>query len=142
MPQVLSRTRHGNINEIHVEEIDTAVEPRPAHALVAAPEPSAVAGADEDEEAEHPYSRFTVEAAKSNRSTCKGCGLKIDKGEVRIGCELEDLDGEFGGHAITQWRHVHCVKPSWVKLDELDGLGSLNKAGKTSIEAWHKPNKK
>ena len=141
-PQVLSRTRHGNINEIHVEEIDTAVEPRPAHALVAAPEPSAVAGASADEEAEHPYSRFSVEAAKSNRSTCKGCGLKIDKGEVRIGCELEDLDGEFGGHAITQWRHVQCVKPSWVKLDELDGLGSLNKAGKTSIEAWHKPNKK
>ena len=141
MPQVLSRTRHGNINEIHVEEIDTAVEPRPAHALVAAPEPSAVAGADADEEAEHPYSRFTVEAAKSNRSTCKGCGLKIDKGEVRIGCELEDLDGEFGGHAITQWRHVHCVQPSWVKLDELDGLGSLNKAGKTSIEAWHRPHK-
>lgn len=142
LPQVLSRTRHGNINEIHVEEVDTAVEPRPAHALVAAPEPSAVAGASADEEAEHPYSRFSVEAAKSNRSTCKGCGLKIDKGEVRIGCELEDLDGEFGGHAITQWRHVHCVKPSWVKLDELDGLGSLNKAGKTSIEAWHKPNKK
>jgi hypothetical protein len=138
---VLSRTRHGNINEIHVEEIDTAVEPRPAHALVAAPEPSAVAGASADEEAEHPYSRFSVEAAKSNRSTCKGCGLKIDKGEVRIGCELEDLDGEFGGHAITQWRHVKCVKPSWVRLDELDGLGSLNKAGKTSIEAWHRPHK-
>jgi hypothetical protein len=69
--------------------------------------------------------RFSVEAAKSNRSTCKGCGLKIDKGEVRIGCELEDLDGEFGGHAITQWRHVHCVQPSWVKLDELDGLGPI-----------------
>jgi len=28
-----------------------------------------------------------------------------------------------------------------VEIHELDGLGSLNKAGKTSIEAWHKPHK-
>jgi len=136
--KVVSRKREGNVNELHVEEVDSAVEPRP-EGVAAEPEPAAAAAAEEDDE--HPYSSFCVEPAKSNRSTCRGCGTKIDKGEVRIGCELEDMDGEFGGHSITHWRKVDCVKPSWVKLDELAGLSSLNKAGKKMIEDWHKKKK-
>jgi PHP family Zn ribbon phosphoesterase len=133
--KVLSRKRTGSVNEIHVEEIETAVEPRPEHAVASeAAEPI-------EEVADHPYSGFSVEPAKSNRSTCKGCGTKIDKGEVRIGCELEDLDGEYGGHTITQWRKVECVPQSWIKLDELKGFTALNKAGKTLIEQWLKKKK-
>ena len=131
--KVISRKREGNVNELHVEEVDSAVEPRP--------EPTAEDAAVPDDEwaAEpSPYSGFSVEPAKSNRSTCKGCGVKIEKGEVRIGCELEDMDGDYGGHTITQWRHVNCVKASWVQsLDELAGLSSLNKAGKKMVQDWY-----
>jgi len=128
--KVISRKRNGSVNEIHVQEVDSAVEPRPAESVASASE----AASAEVEEDKHPYSGFSVEPAKSNRSTCKGCGTKIDKAEIRIGCQLEDLDGQYGGHTITQWRKVGCVPSSWIKLDELEGFGALNKAGKTLIE--------
>ena len=139
--KVISRKRVGNINEIHVEEVDTAVEPRPASAVAPVPAAGAAVAEEEDETEEHPYSGFSVEPAKSNRSTCKECGTKIDKGELRIGCELEDLDGSYGGHTITQWRKATCVKPSWIKLDELKGFSNLDKKAKAAIEKLFKKKK-
>lgn len=33
-----------------------------------------------------------VDYAKSNRATCKGCKIKIDKGKIRIGVKQETGD--------------------------------------------------
>jgi predicted DNA-binding WGR domain protein len=143
--KVISRERVGKVNEIHVEEVDSAVEPPSAQqeALRAAAGAAAAAAAAEDdaeEDKDHPYSWFTVELAKSNRSKCKGCFEPIALREVRIGCELEDLDGAYGGHTITEWRHVKCCEPKWIKkLDQLQGFKALKGANKTIVEEWHAP---
>ena len=144
--KVISRTRVGKVNEIHVEEVDSAVAPRSVQqeALRAAAGTAAAAAAaeqdDEEEDKGHPYCWFKVEPAKSNRSTCKGCYKLIEQGEVRIGCELEDEYGEYGGHTITEWRHLKCCEPKWIKkLDQLEGFKALKGPKKTIVEEWHAP---
>jgi len=104
--KVISRKRVGKVNEIHVEEVDSAVEPRSAQqeALCAAAADTAAEEDDLEEADDHPYARFTVSIAKSNLSTCKNCSSTIAQGEVRIGCEREDPDLGF---AITEWRKVN-----------------------------------
>eukprot|EP01050_Picozoa_sp_SAG11_P007982 SAG11_NODE_682_length_7769_cov_45.167275_13_plen_82_part_00 len=47
-----------------------------------------------------------VEYAKSNRSTCRGCFVKIEKGAVRIGVNTVDPDY---GHSQTAWHHLDCT---------------------------------
>ena len=52
--------------------------------------------------------RYCVEYAKSNRSTCKGCKLKIDKDILRIGTTVSGLGDYVRLHArvsIPRIRH-------------------------------------
>jgi hypothetical protein len=52
---------------------------------------------------------YCVEYAKSNRSTCRGCFVKIEKGAVRIGIITVDEDY---GHSQTAWKHLSCCDAS------------------------------
>jgi hypothetical protein len=46
-----------------------------------------------------------IEPATSARSKCRGCGERIDKGELRLG---ERLPNPFGEGEMTLWFHVVC----------------------------------
>uniref|UniRef100_A0A4W3HYA8 Poly [ADP-ribose] polymerase n=1 Tax=Callorhinchus milii TaxID=7868 RepID=A0A4W3HYA8_CALMI len=52
-------------------------------------------------------SDFSVEYAKSNRSTCKGCSKKIDKDTVRISKKMIDVEKPQLG-MIDRWYHTDC----------------------------------
>lgn len=47
------------------------------------------------------YGRWSVENARSDKSICKGCGLKIDKEARRVG----DHGGQY-----AKWQHLDCQK--------------------------------
>lgn len=47
-----------------------------------------------------------IEAAATGRATCRGCGRKIAKGELRFG---ERLPNAFGEGEMTLWFHVPCA---------------------------------
>jgi len=46
------------------------------------------------------------EPAPSNRARCRGCSLKIERGELRFG---ERLDNPFANGEMTVWLHVACA---------------------------------
>ncbi|KAE8600352.1 hypothetical protein XENTR_v10013202 [Xenopus tropicalis] len=50
---------------------------------------------------------FAVEYAKSNRSTCKGCEKKIEKGQIRISKKMVDVERPQLG-MIDRWYHSDC----------------------------------
>jgi len=84
-----------------------------------------------------PDQSFSVEYAKSNRSTCKVCKGKIEKDFIRIGTEVAGL----GDYNMMSWRHLECQKrPKPSKgldsLDELAGLTALSAADQAKVEAW------
>jgi len=47
-----------------------------------------------------------VEPASSGRARCRGCGERIEKGELRFG---ERLDNPFGEGEMTHWFHLECA---------------------------------
>lgn len=47
-----------------------------------------------------------LEAAASGRSSCRGCGTKLPKGELRFG---ECVDNPFGDGEATYWFHPWCA---------------------------------
>lgn len=49
---------------------------------------------------------YVVETAKSGRSTCRRCKLKIDSGDLRFGCIS---DPETTEYSMTFWYHVDCA---------------------------------
>uniref|UniRef100_A0A7S2I005 PARP-type domain-containing protein n=1 Tax=Haptolina brevifila TaxID=156173 RepID=A0A7S2I005_9EUKA len=78
--------------------------------------------------------RWSVEYAKSNRSTCKGCGGKIDKHALRIGDAAGLLSGQY-----VQWRHLGCHRRDQSSLthhSHLSGFDILSDADKIIVEAW------
>lgn len=87
---------------------------------------------------------FGVECAKSGRSTCAGCHLKISKDEVRIKKVSHDTEigMKFGGQAI--WHHVECFAQlrsqlGWFEsAEKLPGFKSLSKEDK-AIAKKHIP---
>ena len=49
-----------------------------------------------------------IERATSSRATCRGCGGKIAKGELRFGERLPNPFADDGGE-MTHWFHVTCA---------------------------------
>lgn len=49
-----------------------------------------------------------IEAAKSNRASCRGCREKISKGELRFGEETFNNFSSSGG-AAYRWYHLKCA---------------------------------
>ena len=68
---------------------------------------------------------YSIELAKSNRSTCKVCKIKIDMGCVRIGTAVPGP----GDYMMTSWRHVACQKkpPALKSLAQLAGFEALER---------------
>jgi hypothetical protein len=46
-----------------------------------------------------------IEPATTARAKCRGCGARIDKGELRFG---ERVDNPFGDGETTYWFHLVC----------------------------------
>lgn len=69
---------------------------------------------------------YTIEPAKSNRSTCKKCKNKIEKDDVRVGTHRQTPDDM----TFTTWNHLNCFTipkktPAEVFLQGLD-MSDLN----------------
>ncbi|XP_049724171.1 poly [ADP-ribose] polymerase 1 [Elephas maximus indicus] len=58
---------------------------------------------------------FTAEYAKSNRSTCKGCMEKIEKGHMRLSKKMLDPEKPQMG-VIDRWYHPNCFVQNREKL--------------------------
>ena len=77
---------------------------------------------------------YCIEPAKSNRSACKACSIKIDKGQLRVGTSVPGP----GDYDMTSWRHLACQK-RLTKLSgpsELKGFSELGAAQKDLVFAW------
>jgi hypothetical protein len=61
-----------------------------------------------------------IEAAASGRAGCRGCGKRIEKGELRLG---ERLPNPFAEGEMTLWFHLRCgaYKRPEALLAALDG---------------------
>ena len=66
----------------------------------------------------------TIEPAASGRAKCRGCGEKIDKGELRFG---ERAPNPFGEGEATYWFHLFCAacrRPEEFLSVEADDIGA------------------
>ncbi|KAI5731887.1 hypothetical protein M8J77_017860 [Diaphorina citri] len=84
---------------------------------------------------------FSIEYAKSNRSTCRGCEAKIAKGEIRVSKMNYDSDqGKMIG-GIPEWYHLSCFNAVRLDLEfsasgkQIPGFGSLEKKDQKIVEA-------
>lgn len=77
---------------------------------------------------------YSVEPAKSGRSTCKVCKAKIDQGILRIGTSTDGA----GDYMMTSWRHLECQKrpKALADLSQLAGFAALTTEQQAAVEAW------
>ena len=75
---------------------------------------------------------FTIEAAKTGRSKCRGCMEVLEQGEMRIG-----MESWMVGRAVTVWQHPRCFADNVVVTVESSGRGKCKqtKVGFTVGEA-------
>lgn len=84
-------------------------------------------------------SLFSIEYAKSGRSTCRGCGEKILQNEVRVSkMDYESDQGRrYGG--IPMWHHLSCFAKLqddlefWAYGETLPGYNSLKRSDQDEI---------
>ncbi|KAF6073568.1 poly(ADP-ribose) polymerase 1 [Phyllostomus discolor] len=84
---------------------------------------------------------FAVEYAKSNRSTCKGCLEKIEKGQVRVSKKMLDPEKPQLG-MIDRWYHPRCFVENREELNfrpeysasQLKGFGLLAAEDKEDLK--------
>uniref|UniRef100_A0A452UIF8 Poly [ADP-ribose] polymerase n=1 Tax=Ursus maritimus TaxID=29073 RepID=A0A452UIF8_URSMA len=65
---------------------------------------------------------FAAEYAKSNRSTCKGCMEKIEKGQIRLSKKMLDPEKPQLG-MIDRWYHPNCFVKNREELGFRDTWG-------------------
>lgn len=77
---------------------------------------------------------YSVENAKSNRSTCKVCKTKIDKDVLRIGTCAPGP----GDYDMVSWRHLECQKKPkhLTDLSGLVGLSQLSSEDQDKVRVW------
>ncbi|XP_062980205.1 poly [ADP-ribose] polymerase 1 [Elgaria multicarinata webbii] len=84
---------------------------------------------------------FAAEYAKSNRSTCKGCEQKIEKGQIRISKKMVHPEKPQLG-MIDNWYHPNCFVSRRADLgflttfsaSQLLGFGLLNAEDKETLK--------
>ena len=76
---------------------------------------------------------WLIEYAKSSRSTCKSCGIKIEKGKVRVGEPYFYED-----HLNYRWNHEGCIFWKKIGLQNTTGLDELEEEDKKRIKAYFK----
>ncbi|XP_068088920.1 poly [ADP-ribose] polymerase 1 isoform X2 [Hyperolius riggenbachi] len=79
---------------------------------------SAGAGGGEGGKGKMTLSDFSAEYAKSNRSTCKGCNMKIEKDSIRLSKKSVDVERPQLG-LIDRWYHMDCF------VSQREALGFL-----------------
>jgi hypothetical protein len=118
---------------------DIAYEPSDFDKFTIRFTPSLVGGNVEDflnslgdfEEKDEADLTWKVEPAKSSRSTCKTCGEKIKKDELRLG-----EPGMFDDHVTYKWHHLSCLSRQlrWIDLDSLEGYSDLSDDQKSKLQ--------
>ncbi|XP_053548122.1 poly [ADP-ribose] polymerase 1-like [Bombina bombina] len=73
---------------------------------------------------------FAAEYAKSNRSTCKGCEEKIEKGQVRLSKKSIDVERPQLG-MIDRWYHPDCF------VSRREELGFLPSYSATQLKGFN-----
>ncbi len=63
---------------------------------------------------------WRVETAPSGRSTCRSCGEKIARGELRLG--FADASGDYD---VYRWHHLHCAAGRINDPEALIGFAEL-----------------
>ncbi|XP_035973951.1 poly [ADP-ribose] polymerase 1 [Halichoerus grypus] len=84
---------------------------------------------------------FAAEYAKSNRSTCKGCLEKIEKGQIRLSKKMLDPEKPQLG-MIDRWYHPNCFVKNREELgfrpeysaSQLKGFGLLAAEDKETLK--------
>ncbi|KAM9779205.1 poly [ADP-ribose] polymerase 1 isoform X2 [Syngnathus typhle] len=92
-------------------------------------------------QAEKTLNGFAVEYAKSNRSTCKGCELKIEKDQIRVSKKTVDPEKPQLG-LIDRWYHTACFVGRREELDfkpeysgaQLKGFNALKAEDKEELK--------
>lgn len=85
---------------------------------------------------------FAAEYAKSNRSTCKGCEQKIEKGQIRLSKKSLDVERPQLG-MIDRWYHPDCFVSRREELgflpmynaSQMKGFSILNAEDKEALKA-------
>lgn len=72
--------------------------------------------------------KHKIEYAKSSRATCRKCGEKIMKGELRIG-----KPHYFQEHLTYHWYHENCYYLKQLLPEDFDGLDNLEEEDKKRI---------
>ncbi|XP_040286523.1 poly [ADP-ribose] polymerase 1 [Bufo bufo] len=80
---------------------------------------------------------FAAEYAKSNRSTCKGCEEKIEKGQVRLSKKSLDVERPQLG-MIDRWYHPDCFVSRREELGFLSIYSSSQMKGFSILSAEDK----
>lgn len=88
---------------------------------------------------------FGIEYAASSRAVCRGCEIKIMKGEVRVKKVVYDTEVgmKFGGQPL--WHHVECFEKVRDEFgyfaggDDLPGFAKLKKEDKEIVKNAIKP---
>lgn len=77
---------------------------------------------------------YSVEPAKSNRSTCKRCKTKIAKDALRVGTTVPGL----GDYDMTSWRHLECQKKPEAlgRVADLTGSAALSSSDTARLAEW------
>ncbi|XP_055492366.1 poly [ADP-ribose] polymerase 1 [Leucoraja erinacea] len=92
------------------------------------------AGGKGGEAGEKTLADFAVEYAKSNRSTCKGCGAKIEKDKVRLSKKMMDPEKPQLG-MIDRWYHPDCFVFRRAELAFLPTHSATQLRGFSSLSA-------
>ncbi|XP_072266041.1 poly [ADP-ribose] polymerase 1 [Pyxicephalus adspersus] len=80
---------------------------------------------------------FAAEYAKSNRSTCKGCEQKIEKGQIRLSKKSLDVERPQLG-MIDRWYHPDCFVSRREELGFLPMYNASQMKGFTILNAEDK----
>ncbi|KAM8946664.1 poly [ADP-ribose] polymerase 1 [Pelodytes ibericus] len=80
---------------------------------------------------------FAAEYAKSNRSTCKGCDEKIEKGQVRLSKKSVDVERPQLG-MIDRWYHPDCFVSRREELGFLPAYSASQLKGFSILNAEDK----
>ncbi|PKU41006.1 poly [Limosa lapponica baueri] len=87
--------------------------------------------------AEKSLTDFAAEYAKSNRSTCKGCEQKIEKGQIRISKKMVHPEKPQLG-MIDNWYHPDCFVSRRAELGFLPAYGAAQLLGFSILKAEDK----
>lgn len=91
------------------------------------------------------YKDFLVEYAKSNRSKCVACELKIDKDTVRVGKLDFAAETQWTGGPVPRWYHIECFVKQQIDLaffgdiTQVEGYNSLEKDDQKELRTKIKP---